>query len=209
MNKHFFIIIVLLSSCADTPSGDVHRILSRAAKGDTVSALFATQQANKQYCVYQNELTPSALQLDSAAAFALATATPLTTHSVSESDLVEALLLESGYTSRAYNVALSAFYPLLLCGGSLVSLPLLRQKLLPASIALVSCGATALFVNKAATAQAEGKKLARFSIARLLTDATHDDRTTVSQLQRVLPWLGTENTQPCPSRKRVQGEANK
>ena len=209
MSKHLFIVLVSLSACADTPSGDAHRIISRVGKRGTVTALFATQQANEQYCVYQNELAASILQRDSASAFAFKTATLLTPNSVSKSSLVEALRLESGYMSRAYNTATSALYPLMLCGGSLVSLPILRKKLMPASIALLSCGATALFIRKATVAQAEGEKVARTSVELLLTDGTHDNDTAVRQLPRVLPWLVTENALPCPSAKKVQGEATK
>ena len=209
MSKHLFIVLVSLSACADKPSGDAHRIISRVGKGGTVTALFATQQANEQYCVYQNELAASVLQRDPTSAFAFKTATLLTTHSVSKSNLVEALLLESGYTSRAYNTATSALYPLMLCGGSLVSLPILRQKMLPASIALLSCGATALFIRKAVFAQAEGEKVARTSVEQLLEDGTHDNDTAVHQLPQVLPWLVAENALSCPSAKKVQKEASK
>ena len=208
-NTYLFIFIVSLAACADAPSGDVHRIIDRVDKGNKVTVMFATKQTNEQYCVYQNELTSITLQRDPAAAFALETATALTTNSVSVSNLNAALLLESGYTSRAYNTAPLALYPLLLCGGSLVSLPILRKKLLPASIALLSCGATSLFVHKAAAVQVEGKKVTRTIVEQLLADKTHVNDTAVQKLSRVLPWLVTENALPCPSLSKAQVETNK
>ena len=208
MNNHLLTMVILLSACADVPSGDVQRIISRANNEDKVVALFATQQTNEQYCVYQNELATSAWRHDPAAAFAPATATLLTQHSVSADDLSEALLLESDHTSRAYNTAPAAFYPLLVCGGSLASWPFVHKKFMPA-IALLSCGAAALFIHRTATIQAEGDKIAHTSVEQLLANEIHDNDMGVHQLSRVLSWLVTENSLPCPAYQQAQGEANK
>lgn len=209
IHRFFFTVVVLLSACAVAPSGNNRRIISKVDNGNTVVVLFATQLANEQYCVYKNELTSRTLTRNPALAFAFETATGLTTHSVSAKDLSEALLLESAHTSRAYNTALSALYPLLICGGSLVSLPILPKKLLPAGIALLSCGAAALFIHKATSVQTEGETLARTSVEQLLADETHANENIVNQLPRVLPWLVTENALPCPSTPKTQQEISK
>ena len=206
MQKYSFIVILVLSACADAPSSDMQRIIRQADSGDTAVALFATEQENEQYCVYQNEVTSQVLTSNPTAAFAVETATLLTTHSVAADDLSAALLLESKHTSRAYNTAPSALYPLLLCAGSLVSLPIVRQKPWPASLALLSCGAAALFMRQAAMTTAAGERVARQSIEQLLAADTHTNDTMAQQLPRILSWLTTENSLPCPTTKNTTGD---
>lgn len=205
---HKYLFIVSLSACADAPAGNTHQLFSEGGDSAKVTALFATQQANGQYCVYQNELTADAWQREPATAFALATATALTTHSVSADALSEALLLESDYTSRAFNTAPAALSPLLACGTVLVSLPMWRKKLLPASVAVLSCGVAALVIRRITAAHTEGERLARVSTAQLLADEAHVNDSAVHRLRRVLPWLVTENALPCRSAPQAQVEAS-
>ena len=200
IKKYSFTAIFSLVACADVPSSDIQRIVGKVDSGNAAVALFATEQENKQYCVYQNKLSFQAWLSNPASAFAVETATLLTTHSVSADDLSEALLLES----NAYNTAPSTFYPLLLCAGSLVSLPIVHKKLWPASLALLSCGAAALLMRQAVMTATKGGQVARHSIEQLLADNTHTNDTIAQQLPRVLFWLTTENSQPCPATKTQQ-----
>lgn len=208
MHKYLFFFIVSLSACADVPASDTQQLFSEVDADAKVTALFATQQANGQYCVYQNELTATAQRRDPATAFALATATALTTHSVSAEALSEALLLESNHTSRAFNTAPAALYPLLLCGTALVSLPIWRKKLLPASAAVLACGVATFYVHQVTAAHAEGEKVARASVAQLLADEAHTNDRVVRRLRRVLPWLATENALPCLSAQQAHAETS-
>ncbi len=203
MHRSFAIALALSSACAVAPAGDEHRLSGKLNNGGTVDVIFATQQANAQYCVYKHELTPRALQHNPAAILARATA--LTTHSIAIDDLRKALLLESTYTSRAYNTAPSLLYPLPVCVAAVASLPILRQKLLAAGVALLSCGTSALSTHKAIAARAEGEKIARASIEQLLADATHRNDAVVTQLPRVLSWLVSESSSPCPSTAQQEG----
>jgi len=208
VHKYLLFFIVSLSACADAPASGTRQLFSEVGDGDRVTALFATQQANGQYCVYQNELTSQAWQRDPATAFAPATATALTTHSVSADALSEALMLESDYTSRAFNTAPATLSPLLLCGTALVSLPMWRKKLLPASTAVLSCGVAAFFIHRVTAAHAEGERVARVSVEQLLADEAHANDSAVHRLRRVLPWLVTENALPCLSASQAQVEAS-
>ena len=208
MYKYLFFFIVSLSACAYAPASDTRQLFSEDGDGDKVTALFATQQANGQYCVYQKELTANAWQRDPATAFAPASATALTSHSVSADALSEALLLESDHTSRAFNTAPAALYPSLLCGTALVSLPMWRKKLLPASTAVLACGVAVFFIHRLTAAHAEGERVARASVAQLLAEEAHVNDSAVKRLRRVLPWLATENALPCRSAPQTQVEAS-